>query len=205
MTEILGQFSEAGPLLGLACASFFFGVVLKLSDLLQEHGYRWFRGSANATGALSAALGTSMLALGGADLHHLWIVVVASWIVRGRIDGLNHAMMALAILAFHGIMHPEFITEKALTLYFALTLVPLGAVHDLLQYTGIKAPAFLKWFFRNQHLYWYLVGLGYLLFFSQNLEVPISIYAFVKGYGFLYEHKRDAWLGRLGVQCPVAD
>ena len=156
-------------------------------------------------GCLSGLTAVAMLALGSIDLHHLWLVVVVTWIIRGRIDGLNHGVMAASVILFHGFTTPQIVTKPELALYFTLTLLPLGLLHDALQYSHTNAHAWLRWFFRNQHLYWYLIALGYLGLFSRNLEVPISIYTFVKGYGFLYDGRRDGWLRRLGIQCPAVE
>lgn len=205
MSELLDQFSDPTRLLALGSVSFIFGSSLKLSDLLQEHSYSWFRRSDVAMGGFAGLAAITMLSLGATDLHHLWLVAVVTWVVRGRIDGLNHGIMAAAIVGFHLFTTPQIVTRYELTLYFVGILLPLGLIHDTLQYTRTRAPDPLKWFFLNQHLYWYLIALGYLIFFSRDLEVPLSIYTFVKGYGFLYDGKRDSWLRRLGIQCPSVE
>ena len=202
MGEILNQFSDPtklGVLFAIGLTSLFFGLSLKVSDLIQEHGYSWFRGGALTAGCMAAGFVVGVLALGSPDLSDLWVAVLLTWIVRGRIDGINHGVMAAAILGFLWFQNPQIVTTPHLAGYFLLLLLPLGVLHDALQYTEMQVPDYVRWFFRHQHLYWYLLGLGYLVFFSRNLEVPVSVYAFVKGYGFFYHGERDSLLRRLGI------
>ena len=185
--------------LALLAVSFAFGVVLKLSDLLQEHDYHWFPRSAFVTGLVSAGLAVVMLALGTEGLAYLWMGVLASWIVRARIDGPNHGVMALAMLCYLGWSGPRPSDDPAVLLYFLVPFVTLGAVHDLLQYTALKAPRLVKKFFEHQHLYWYLIAAGYCALFEIDSLLVLCVYGFVKGYGLLYDEGRRAALARWGI------
>jgi hypothetical protein len=197
----LELFTTAGP---LVLCGWPFGVVLKLSDLLQEHGYRWFRGAAMVTGVASAALAVAMLLFGNVAWNALWLAVVGHWILRGRIDGENHGVMAVAVLIVS--LHSGVsITAHAWELaYFFGALSALGLTHDALQYGRARAPKPIEWFFENQHLYWYLLAIGYLALFEPDWALAIGLVAFVKGYGFLYSPANRARLGRIGVKPPPA-
>lgn len=191
--------------LGLAALAFAYGWMLKLSDLLQEHGYRWFRGSAFVTGVASAGLGVGLVALSHPPLRLLWLAVLASWIVRGRIDGPNHGVMAVAMLSALIGLGPSLWDRPFVLLYFGVLLVTLGAVHDLLQYTSLRAPRPVEWFFEHQHLYWYLLAIGYCLIFELDAALCVTVYAFVKGYGWLYDERRRVGLKRVGIVHAPSD
>src|SRR5215510_874853 len=87
--------------IALAVLGFAFGTTLKVSDLLQEHGYRWFgrRGDVPA-GIVCSGFALGLLGLSPAAHVVFWVAVVVSWILRGRIDGVNHGILAITMLAF---------------------------------------------------------------------------------------------------------
>jgi hypothetical protein len=180
-----------------------FGVLLKLSDLLQEHGYRWFRGAALATGVAGTACLLFVLYRTG-DLHRVfWLVVLLHWVLRGRIDGVNHGLPTTAALVALAVWSPELILRyTAEFLYFAVPLTTLGLLHDLHQYTDVPAPAWWRKFLENQHLYWYLTILGHPLVSRFDVIFVVAALAFVKGYGVLYSERMLALLPRLGIEPP---
>ena len=179
-----------------------FGVVLKLSDLLQEHGFRWFRGAALLTGLVSAGLAVVLLQLGSSAWNALWLAIVAHWILRGRIDGANHGVMAIAVAVTALSSGVDLRAQTWELAYFFGTLSVLGLIHDALQYGRVRAPKPIEWFFENQHLYWYLIGIGYLVLFERDWALAIGLVGFVKGYGVLYSKKNQARLERLGIHPP---
>lgn len=191
--------------LGMAAVSFAFGVVLKLSDLLQEHGYVWFRHAALATGVVSAGLCVGMLALGDDAIHLLWLAVLISWVLRGRIDGPNHGVMGAALLGFVLVHGPSVGEHPWVFVYFLAVLVPLGVSHDLLQYTPMRAPRAVRWFFEQQHLYWYLMAVGYCALFAMDVTLVVCVYGFVKGYGHLYGAPARERLRRIGIHYEGED
>lgn len=180
-----------------------FAVLLKLSDLLQEHGYRWFRGAALATGMAGTAC--LLLVLYRADdLHRVfWLVVLLHWVLRGRIDGVNHGLPTTAALVALAVWSPTLILRHtAEFLYFAVPLTVLGLLHDLHQYTDVPAPAWWRKFLENQHLYWYLVIAFHPLVAPFDPVFLVAALAFVKGYGVLYSQRVLALLPRLGIEPP---
>jgi hypothetical protein len=177
---------------------FGFGALLKVSDLLQEHGFRWFPASSIAVGAAATALCLTGIALGGTSVRLFWLAVVLHWVLRGRIDGVNHGLMATAILfAVSDLLPLGPLLDRFL--YFFVPLVLLGLVHDHLQYSAADPPRAIAWFFANQHLYWYLIAFGYAVLFAWDLPFLAGVYGFVKGYGFFYDASRHALLARVGI------
>jgi hypothetical protein len=183
---------------GLLALFFGFGSLLKVSDLLQEHGFRWFPGSSLVVGAVATGLCLTGMALGGASLHIFWLAVVLHWVLRGRIDGVNHGIMAVAVLFLASDLLPLGHATQ-LFLYFFVPLSALGLIHDYLQYNAVNPPRGIAWFFANQHLYWYLVAIGYTVFFRFELPFLAAVYGFVKGYAFFYKTSRYALLERIGI------
>ena len=185
--------------------AFAFGAVLKVSDLLQEHGYRWFRGSATAMGALATALLLVVLRQSD-DLGRIfWLAVLLHWILRGRIDGLNHGLFATASLVALGLWDPLLLHRGLVPFaYFFALFTVLGVVHDSYQYEAdLAGPPWVKTFFRNQHLYWYMVIAGHLLVAPLNVALAVVGYAFVKGYGVFYSERACAELRRVGIVPPA--
>jgi len=185
----------------LAVAGFCFGVLLKLSDLLQEHGYRWFRGGATVTGTMCGGLLLVQIHQGGDLVRTFWWVVLLHWVLRGRIDGVNHGVptvMGLSALAFRW---PTALFDHPWpSLYFAVPFTALGLLHDASQYGAMKGPPWLSRFLENQHLYWYLVIVGHPLVARFDAVFLVSALAFVKGYGLLYTPRGLALLPRIGVR-----
>jgi hypothetical protein len=183
--------------------AFVFGAILKLSDLLQEHGYRWFRGASIATGAIATLL--LLAVLGRADGVHraFWLAVLLHWILRGRIDGANHGLFTTASLLALLWWEPALLSHHTGPfIYFFLPLTALGFLHDFYQYTSAPGPGWLKLFLQNQHLYWYIVILAHPLFMTLNVPLLAAGLCFVKGYGVFYSERACAKLVWLGIKLP---
>jgi hypothetical protein len=200
LDDVLARLPEA-LLEGAFLAAF--GVLLKLSDLLQEHGYRWFRGAALATGAVGAACLLFVLAR-TTDLHRVfWLVVLLHWVLRGRIDGVNHGLPTAAALVALAVWSPGLILlHTRELLYFAVPLTVLGLLHDLNQYTDIPAPDWWRKFLQNQHLYWYLTIALHPVVSRFDPIFFVAASAFVMGYGVLYSQRILALLPRLRIEAP---
>jgi hypothetical protein len=181
-----------------------FGALLKLSDLLQEHGYRWFPGAAVAVGALASAL-LLVVTWRASDVHRVfWLAVLLHWILRGRIDGLNHGLVTTAGLVWLWYLAPSLFTRDPLQFfYFFIPLTVLGLLHDRYQYTSLPGPAWLKEFFRNQHLYWYIIIVCHPLVSQLDVAFLVGGIAFVKGYGVFYSARGLALLPRVGISPPA--
>ena len=186
---------------------FTYGALLKVSDLLQEHGYVWAgrRGGHVLAGAICGGAGVAVLALSDAGARVFWMAVILSWLVRGRIDGVNHGVMALAMALYVLWTVPPAWVSDARFWYFLVPLVVLGLLHDLFQYTSVRAPRPVLWFFEQQHLYWYMLVAGFLILFEPDLVFAASVYGFVKGYGFFYDESRRSLLARIGIRKEAGE
>ncbi len=183
--------------------AFVFGVALKTSDLLQDDGFEWFRGGKVVAGLVCGLLIVALLSVGGVSMRLFWLTVVLHWILRARIDGVNHGIFATAMLLHLLVVAPVPLQERPSEFgYLFATLALLGLLHDLYQYTAAPAPAAVRWFFANQHLSWYLIGLGHSVLFGWDVPLLAMIYAFVKGYGLFYVEGRRRWLKRVGIRPP---
>jgi hypothetical protein len=183
--------------------AFGFGTILKLSDLLQEHGYRWFRGASIAMGTIATLL--LLVVLGRADGVHrtFWLAVLLHWILRGRIDGANHGLFTAAALMALFWWDPALLSRyPGPFAYFFLPLTALGFLHDFYQYTDPPGPGWLKLFLQNQHLYWYIVILAHPLITRINVPLFAAGLCFVKGYGVFYSERALAKLVLLGIKPP---
>jgi len=191
--------------IALAALGFGFGTTLKVSDLLQEHGYRWFgrRGDIPA-GLVCTAFALGLLFASPTGHAVFWFAVLVSWILRGRIDGVNHGILAIGMLAF--VLSRVSLRESfGLFCFFAIPLCVLGLVHDLLQYTNVPRPRAIGWFFENQHLYWHLIAVAYVVVFDRDVTFVASVWGFVKGYGFFYDEARREKLSRVGIALPSTE
>lgn len=85
---------------GLLLLAAAFGFSMKISDLLNEHGLRWFRYDAVVFGLLWGLLG-ALLVLADDGLANAILAMTLAFIVQLRIDYLNHALgAAMIIIAF---------------------------------------------------------------------------------------------------------
>lgn len=186
----------------IAVYAFAFGVLLKLSDLLQEHGYKWFVGAGLAIGILATIPALLLLALADVHLRVFWVAVIFSWILRGRVDGINHGIPIVSMLCFLATAQIEASDHMWEFIYFFGLLSLLGLAHDFLQYHFSGGPKGLRWFFEKQHLYWYALGLGFLIWFEPNFVLFFALVGFVKGYGLLYQKGPLRLLSKLGIREP---
>jgi hypothetical protein len=192
--------------LALGLAAYLFGASLKVSDLLQEHGYRWFRGAAIAAGAFATALLLALLWRADALHRVFWLAVLLHWILRGRIDGVNHGLPTAGGLIALSVWAPLLIVRQpSQFLYFFVPLTMLGLLHDRYQYGRARGPLWLERFLENQHLYWYLVIVGHPLVSTLSVPFTVAAFLFVKGYGLFYSERARAVLPRIGIVLPPSD
>lgn len=74
-----------------------FGITMKIADLLNEHGLKWFRGSAIIFGLLWGIFG-ALLVLSDNAIANIVLAMNLAFIIRGRLDYLNHQAAASAIV-----------------------------------------------------------------------------------------------------------
>ena len=191
--------------LALTLQAFLFGVVLKISDLLQEHGFKWFKGSANFAGLVNCGQILAILFLCNDAQRLFWLAVCLQWILRARIDGVNHGIFTMGALVYFLYQGPSVVVHSHEFIYFLGILSVMGLLHDLYQYTNAPAPAWFKWFLANQHLYYYMVAVGYWFVFAHDYTLIITVWGFVKGYGWLYDERRYRYLAWFGIKQAKPD
>jgi hypothetical protein len=74
------------------------GFTMKVADLLDEHGLKWFKGSAILFGLLWGASGALILVLGPNALAMFWLATFLTYIIKAQIDYINHGIAEIIIL-----------------------------------------------------------------------------------------------------------
>jgi len=113
--------------LALSLLAVAFGVTMKLADLLDEHGLKWFKGSDLIFGLLWGITGGMLLLFGGVVIANILLAMVLAFLVRNRLDYINHQVAALIIVVsflFYSILHPTVF------LIFLLTFIVFGSLKD---------------------------------------------------------------------------
>jgi len=103
-----------------------YGVAMKIGDLLDEHGLRWFRGSSLLFGAAYGLLGAALI-FSDAAIANIILAMSVAFLIRRRIDYLNHALAETIIIMtflFHGSLNP------ALFLVFYFIFFAFGGLKD---------------------------------------------------------------------------
>jgi len=126
----------------------FFGITMKIADLLDEHGLKWFKGSAILFGFLWGGLGT-LLVLSNNLIANLMLAMTLAFIIRNRLDYINHQIAASIIIISFLL---SSILEPILFISFYAIFLVFGSLRD---YVGdkIKKKSKLQSFYDN--IMWY--------------------------------------------------
>lgn len=158
-----------------------FGVTMKLADLLNEHGLKWFKGSAILFGFLWGLFGSLMI-LGNPILAIFLVALVIHWTLRYRLDYFNHGLAAsMMLITFFYIFPSSFNWE-----FFTITFLGFsihGLINDAIdrgQFKGVTT----KYFESNIHWIWIplllsLIDSKYWIVFFVSTIFIIS-YEFIK-------------------------
>ena len=105
-----------------------YGFTMKVADLLDEHGLRLFKGSALVFGALWGFFG-ALLVLTDPVIANIVLAMNIAFILRLRLDYLNHALAAsIIIVAF--LLTASI--QPVLFLAFYLAFIAFGSLKDVL-------------------------------------------------------------------------
>lgn len=74
-----------------------YGITMKIADLLDEHGLKWFKGSAILFGFLWGGFG-ALLVLSNNAIANIILAMNLAFIIRNRLDYLNHQIAASIII-----------------------------------------------------------------------------------------------------------
>ncbi len=89
----------------LICAALY-GVTMKIADLLDEHGLKWFKGNAILFGFLWGVFG-ALLVISNVQVANVLLAMILAFIFRMRIDYRNHAI-AVVIIITSFLLYSEF-------------------------------------------------------------------------------------------------
>lgn len=87
---------EVSPLVTILLAALY-GITMKVADLLDEHGLRWFQGSAVLFG-LAWGVAGSLLVLADPAVANVMAAMNLAFLLRGRLDYPNHQLATTLIL-----------------------------------------------------------------------------------------------------------
>ena len=137
----------------------FFGITMKIADLLDEHGLKWFKGSQILFGFLWGIFGILLINTNN-TIANIIIAMSLAFLVRNRLEYLNH-QIAVSII----IIGYLFISIFNPTLFFAFYIIFIifGSLRD---YIGdkIKEKTKLQSIYDNIMWYYPISTLIYCLF-----------------------------------------
>ncbi len=106
--------------------SILYGITMKVADLLNEHGLKWFKGSNLLFGFLWGIFG-SLLILSNNTIANIMLAMNVAFIIRNRLDYINHQIAAsLIIMTF--LYSASF--EPVIFLTFYLVFLIFGSLKD---------------------------------------------------------------------------
>ncbi len=171
---------------------------MKMADLLDEHGYRWFPRADIVFGIIWGVIGV-ILIVADQTLATVWLAILACWLVRRRLDYLNHGI-AGALWLVAGLAGPV-VVDRAAFVCLAVIFSVSGLIHDHFQYRGeLPKKAWVKFL---DVCDWCLIAGGYSVY-SHSLLPVLSVCALEYAYLFLAKGRADAFLGKFGWKPPSA-
>ena len=106
-----------------------FGITMKIADLLDEHGLKWFKGSTILFGFLWGGFGI-LLILSNQVIANIYLAIVLAFVLRYRIDYLNHGIAAtMMVLSFFAI---QIIDWTVFIIFFSVFAI-FGLIRDALK------------------------------------------------------------------------
>ncbi|MBI2579276.1 MAG: hypothetical protein HYW27_00055 [Candidatus Aenigmarchaeota archaeon] len=106
-----------------------FGIFAKIADLLDEHGLKWFRGSAVLFGVLWGIF-FALLIISDNLVASFWIAILIHWILRRKIDYLNHGIAVSIILLVFIWNIPNFVIDWLVLLSVFVVYVAVGLLRE---------------------------------------------------------------------------
>ena len=138
------------------------GITMKIADLLDEHGLKWFRGSAILFGFLWGGFGV-LLVSSNNTIANIILAMNIAFIARNRLDYINHQIAASIIIIsflFNATLSPILFLS-----FYAIFLV-FGSLRD---YVGdrIKNKNKLQLVYDNVQLYYIIPTFIYCLIYGK--------------------------------------
>ncbi len=107
------------------------GIAMKIADLLDEHGLKWFKGSRILFGFIWGGLGV-LLVLANNLVANIILAMSLAFLVRGRLDYLNHQIAVSIIIV--GFLFSSTFDFPLFILFYAIFVI-FGSLRD---YIGDK-------------------------------------------------------------------
>lgn len=156
-------------------SSIFYGITMKIADLLDEHGLKWFKGSNIIFGFLWGIFGSILVYLNPV-IGNILIAMNLAFLVRNRLDYLNHQIAAsLIIITF-------LLTTKLnleLFLIFYIIFLIFGSIKDFIGDKTKKKGIIL--ILTESALYYPISTLIYSIIYN-NWIIFISLTLFTTSY-----------------------
>jgi len=113
--------------------SFLLGVAMKIADLLDEHQLQLFKGANLLFGITWGILGVLLIKSNNLTAN-MYVGLLMSYVLRGKIDYLNHGIAAtIIIFTFIYLLNGQHLDIQWPTLlFFFFALSVSGIVHDFL-------------------------------------------------------------------------
>jgi len=106
-----------------------YGVTMKIADLFDEHGLKeWFKGSRILFGFLWGIFG-ALLVISNVYVANVILAMILAFIVRMRVDYLNHAIATLIIIISF-LFYSSF--EPSTFFIFLVVFIVFGSIRDYL-------------------------------------------------------------------------
>jgi hypothetical protein len=129
--------------------SAFFGITMKIADLLDEHGLRLFKGDAILFGFIWGFFG-ALLVLSRVDIANITLAMILAFLIRMRLDYRNH-VIASTIIIITFIWKSIF--DMQLFFIFFFIFVIFGGLRDYLGDVRKKK----DWLYKINEPAWYYV------------------------------------------------
>jgi len=182
----------------VAIISSFLGISMKIADLLDEHGYKWFRHSDIIMGVIWGLLGAALIFYDNM-LAILWISVALGFLIRCRIDYPNHGVAVVIWFLAAFFKKIDIFANWQAFVYLFLGLTITGMIHDEIQYKNKKVNKKLRMFFYDYHLHWYIIIVLYLIF-TRDFITFFSLISFSYSYGLVASGRLNAIMGKVGIR-----
>jgi hypothetical protein len=158
--------------------SILFAATMKVADNLNEHGLKLFKGSNIIFGILWGSFG-SLLILHDYTLTNLWLAVLFGWILRAKVDRINHGIASAIILVTFIFNLNKFVFKEDLFLIFFIGMVIIGLAHDYLHLQKIVNQRFSEYF--HSTVYYTALPIIYSVVTGQWI-IFASMFSFVISY-----------------------
>ena len=153
----MADFSALSSPFALVLVAVLWGMTEKIADLLDEHGLKWFPGANILFGVLWGFFLSLLVISQNFVVASLAFARLLSYILRYRIDYLNHGIAAVTVLVAFAANNVQ-LAWTAFWYFFAVFAIG-GFIHDSLD----ERPAIKKWL--GKHLTAFFEYRGHIYLF----------------------------------------